>query len=426
MLLGIAVAAVCALPRVRESVGAARNRLWLLIALALTSHLLLDWWNSYGVHPFWPLMSRWFYGDAVYILEPWLWMLLGVAATLNTRTRAGRVLLGGFIAGLFALGTWMHVIPKPALAALLVVAAGLRDLCAALDAAAPIRRGTGAERAVRHDGVRVAGGGAQRDRRRAGGARGAQPDVGSYIAARYHNRFAGPWISCSAPRPPTRSAGACSRSRATRTRVRDDARYRRACSLATRAARRARRTWNGRRRRSNPSRGFVSCTRTTAGCARGCSSAARRRSATTSSAISATVAPTARTSRRCRSVPDRAASCPANLTDWRPPRADLLGDSPCADLRRRSDRDATASVSSSRNVFHAEARRLAERAEHCLPGRDGRIGASLLSIHNPKCFYVVRRRDRCAGLRASAGRGGSGPYRRDAPRLRVKLPARRS
>jgi inner membrane protein len=125
VVLGLAIAAVGALPKIRESVGAARNRFWLLIALALTSHLVLDWWNSYGVHPFWPLSSRWFYGDAVYILEPWLWMLLGVAATLNTQRRFGGALLGGFIVVLLALGTWMHVIARPALALLLVVAAAL-------------------------------------------------------------------------------------------------------------------------------------------------------------------------------------------------------------------------------------------------------------------------------------------------------------
>jgi inner membrane protein len=57
-LLGVAIAAVCALPVIRATVGAWRHRLWLLIALALASHLVLDSWNSYGVHPFWPISSR--------------------------------------------------------------------------------------------------------------------------------------------------------------------------------------------------------------------------------------------------------------------------------------------------------------------------------------------------------------------------------
>jgi len=124
-LLGLAMAAVCALPSIRASVGAWRSRLWLLIALGLASHLFLDFWNSYGVHPFWPLTSRWFYGDAVYILEPWLWALLGAAAAMNAQSRWGRVQLAGFIAVLLALGTWMRVIPMPALALLLLVTAGM-------------------------------------------------------------------------------------------------------------------------------------------------------------------------------------------------------------------------------------------------------------------------------------------------------------
>jgi inner membrane protein len=124
-LLGVMIAAaVRALPAIRASVGAWRNRLWLLIALALASHLVLDFWNSYGVHPFWPVTSRWFYGDAVYILEPWLWALLGAAATLNTQSRVGRVLLGGFVAVLLGLGTWMRVLSAPALTLILVVTAG--------------------------------------------------------------------------------------------------------------------------------------------------------------------------------------------------------------------------------------------------------------------------------------------------------------
>ena len=57
---------------------AERLRLWTLIAAGLLSHSRLDAGNSYGVHPFFPFDSRWYYGDAVFILEPWLWLLLGV------------------------------------------------------------------------------------------------------------------------------------------------------------------------------------------------------------------------------------------------------------------------------------------------------------------------------------------------------------
>ncbi|MFL5617522.1 MAG: metal-dependent hydrolase [Gemmatimonadaceae bacterium] len=125
VLLGLAMVAVCLIPRIRDSVGPMRGRLWTLIAIALASHLVLDSWNSYGVHPFWPIDSRWFYGDAVFILEPWLWMLLGVATVLDTAHRTWRVLFGVALAGILALGTYLRVIPVFSLIALVVVGVAL-------------------------------------------------------------------------------------------------------------------------------------------------------------------------------------------------------------------------------------------------------------------------------------------------------------
>jgi inner membrane protein len=93
-----------------------------LIAVALLSHLVLDSWNSYGVHPFWPFDIRWYYGDAIYILEPWLWVLLGVAATLNTRHRRGGILLGVTLAALVAALAWLGMITRIALVALAAAA----------------------------------------------------------------------------------------------------------------------------------------------------------------------------------------------------------------------------------------------------------------------------------------------------------------
>lgn len=39
-------------------------------------HVLADGWNTYGIHPYWPLDNRWYYGDLVFIVEPWLWVAL--------------------------------------------------------------------------------------------------------------------------------------------------------------------------------------------------------------------------------------------------------------------------------------------------------------------------------------------------------------
>lgn len=48
------------------------------------SHPLLDWTNNYGVRPLLPWDSRWVYGDLVFILDPWIWLILGGAAFLLT------------------------------------------------------------------------------------------------------------------------------------------------------------------------------------------------------------------------------------------------------------------------------------------------------------------------------------------------------
>jgi inner membrane protein len=79
------------LPSTKASIRDARPRWILLVAAALASHLLMDAANSYGTHFFYPFSSRWSYGDAVFVLEPWLWAILGATLALNA-TRVWRVL----------------------------------------------------------------------------------------------------------------------------------------------------------------------------------------------------------------------------------------------------------------------------------------------------------------------------------------------
>ena len=47
--------------------------------IAALSHILLDWTNNYGVRPFFPFNPRWYEGSFVFIAEPVLWLLLGMA-----------------------------------------------------------------------------------------------------------------------------------------------------------------------------------------------------------------------------------------------------------------------------------------------------------------------------------------------------------
>ena len=72
-----------------------RDRRWLLglLVVSAMSHLVLDWTNSYGLHPFWPIDDRWFYGDSVFIVEPWLWIVSVPVLVAATTNRVARVLL---------------------------------------------------------------------------------------------------------------------------------------------------------------------------------------------------------------------------------------------------------------------------------------------------------------------------------------------
>lgn len=59
----------------------------LVALLAPVLHILMDLTNNYGVHPWWPLDNRWFYGDSVFIVEPLLWAAIAPTLfLLQTRT----------------------------------------------------------------------------------------------------------------------------------------------------------------------------------------------------------------------------------------------------------------------------------------------------------------------------------------------------
>jgi inner membrane protein len=89
-----------------------------LLALAIVgtlSHLLLDFTNSYGVHPFWPFDNRWFYGDAVFIVEPWLMVVAIPPLVWGPRRAFGRGLLLVVLTAILAL-CWFAGEVSPAVA----------------------------------------------------------------------------------------------------------------------------------------------------------------------------------------------------------------------------------------------------------------------------------------------------------------------
>jgi inner membrane protein len=93
--------------------------------LAVWSHPFLDWLNTYGVRLLMPFDGRWFYGDTLFIVDPWVW-LLAAAGVVLARSESRRALAGWII---LAAGTtaailsadvdpWVEAIWLAALAAL--------------------------------------------------------------------------------------------------------------------------------------------------------------------------------------------------------------------------------------------------------------------------------------------------------------------
>jgi len=65
---------------------------WLSLAGVL-SHPLLDWLNTYGVRLLMPFSDRWFYGDTLFVIDPWLWIILGGAVMIAWTVSRRGVLL---------------------------------------------------------------------------------------------------------------------------------------------------------------------------------------------------------------------------------------------------------------------------------------------------------------------------------------------
>jgi len=59
--------------------------LFLLSFLGCLTHPALDWLNVYGIRLLEPLSSQWFYGDTLFIIDVWLWALMGFAVWFSLR-----------------------------------------------------------------------------------------------------------------------------------------------------------------------------------------------------------------------------------------------------------------------------------------------------------------------------------------------------
>jgi inner membrane protein len=96
------------------------RELLLLSTIAILTHPALDWMNEYGMRWLMPFSGRWFYGDTLFIVDPWLWAMLGVGVALARRTgsRPARIALvasGVYVAAMMVMAIVSRGVARAAL-----------------------------------------------------------------------------------------------------------------------------------------------------------------------------------------------------------------------------------------------------------------------------------------------------------------------
>ena len=112
--------------------GLRPGQLLLLSTVAILSHPVLDTLNTYGMRWLMPFSGRWFYGDTLFIVDPWLWLVLGLGVVLSRRRsgtpRPARVAL------------WVSFVYVTAMAVSAVAARSIAAAELAQVSGAPVRR----------------------------------------------------------------------------------------------------------------------------------------------------------------------------------------------------------------------------------------------------------------------------------------------
>jgi inner membrane protein len=71
--------------RRRGETPAIPRQLLLLSAISIWTHPTLDWMNSYGLRWLMPFDGTWFYGDSLFIVDPYLLVILGTGVWLSRK-----------------------------------------------------------------------------------------------------------------------------------------------------------------------------------------------------------------------------------------------------------------------------------------------------------------------------------------------------
>ena len=118
--------------RRRRDGGAEPAQALPLLALSMVgvlTHPALDWMNTYGMRWGLPFGEAWTYGDSLFIIDPWIWLVLGGAVFLaSSRSAAGLAMwaLLFTLASLVVLAFPLGILAKSIWAGGLVTIATLR------------------------------------------------------------------------------------------------------------------------------------------------------------------------------------------------------------------------------------------------------------------------------------------------------------
>ncbi len=93
----------------REKTAPLSRDIFFLALFGGFTHVLLDFFNAYGVHPFWPLNAHWFYLDTIFIIEPLLWICL---LPLWINSRRSTAALAALVFGIYTFG-WTRGLLSP-------------------------------------------------------------------------------------------------------------------------------------------------------------------------------------------------------------------------------------------------------------------------------------------------------------------------
>ncbi len=70
------------------------SQIILLSYIGVATHPVLDFLNVYGIRWLMPFSDRWYYGDTLFIVDPWVWVMLA-AGIFVTRRAASRETMSG-------------------------------------------------------------------------------------------------------------------------------------------------------------------------------------------------------------------------------------------------------------------------------------------------------------------------------------------